>query len=153
MKKRILIVDDDSQICESLRKVLESEGYDVELAADGHKCLDKFIERRPDLVLLDLNLPDRSGWDIFGALSSLDPFLPVLMITGRRDQSGFAKEAGAGALMEKPLDVPLLLKAIATLIAQDPEVHLGRLVGAEPLKENSSEDSSPVDERKSGKRR
>jgi two-component system, OmpR family, response regulator MprA len=129
MKKQILIVDDDSQICESLRKVLESEGYDVELAADAHECINKFVERRPDLVVLDLNLPGGNGWDAFGSLTSFDPFLPVVIITGRRDQSVFALNAGAGMLMEKPLDVPLLLKAIAGLIAADPETHLRRLIG------------------------
>lgn len=133
MKKQILIVDDDSQICESLRKVLGAEGYDVVLAADAHEFVSKFVERRPDLVLLDLNLPGSSGWDVFGSLTSFDPFLPVIIITGRQNQLRFATEAGVGAFMEKPLDVPLLLKTIAGLIAEEPETHLRRLAGRDQV--------------------
>lgn len=129
MKKRILIVDDDSSICESLCKVLGSEGYEAESTVNAHDSIKKFSERRPDLVLLDLNLPGRSGWDVFGALTSSDPFLPIIIVTGRQNQAQFAMDAGVGALMEKPLDVPLLLKIIAELIAEDPEAHLRRLAG------------------------
>ena len=136
MKKNILIVDDDLQICESLRKVLRSEGYEVEVADDAFETIKKFSERRPDLVLLDLGLPGSSGWDVFGALTSYDPFLPIVIITGRQNQARFAIEAGAGALMEKPLDVDFLLKTIAELIAEDPETHLRRVAGINRLNEN-----------------
>ncbi|HEV2331307.1 MAG TPA: response regulator [Verrucomicrobiae bacterium] len=138
MKKLILIVDDDSQIRESLGKVFGSEGYEVEFATDGHDTINRFIERRPDLVLLDLSLPGSSGWDVFGAITSFDPFLPIVIITGRQNQLKFAIEAGAGALMEKPLDVPLLLSIIARLIADEPETHVKRLIGISPLKDNAS---------------
>jgi two-component system, OmpR family, response regulator len=129
MKKRILIVDDDSQICESLCKLFRSEGYEVDLAAEAHGTLKKFIAQRPDLVLLDLNLPGSGGWDIFGALTLLDSFVPIIVITARQNQAQFAFEAGVGALMEKPLDVALLLKTIAELIAEGPEANLRRLAG------------------------
>ncbi|HEY1790579.1 MAG TPA: response regulator [Verrucomicrobiae bacterium] len=129
MKKRILIIDDDPSICESLCKVLRSEGYEAESALHPHDFIKKFSARRPDLVLLDLNLPGLSGWDVFAALTSSDPFLPIVIVTGRQNQSQLATDAGAGALMEKPLNVPLLLGTIAHLIAQEPEVHLRRLSG------------------------
>jgi DNA-binding response OmpR family regulator len=129
MKKKILVVDDDPQIRESLRKVLRAEGYEVVLAADGQEAIDKFDPEHIDLLLLDLNLPGNSGWDIFGTLTSLNPFLPIIIITGRQNQHELAAGAGVGALMEKPLDVPLLLKTITELLAESAETRLKRLVG------------------------
>lgn len=129
MKKRILIVDDDSQIRESLAKVLRCEGYDVLMAADGESAEVMFFNNTIDLVLLDLNLPDNQGWDVFGTLTSSNPFVPFVIITGRRNEREAAERAGVGALMEKPLDVPLLLKTIAGLISEGPEFHLKRMTG------------------------
>jgi two-component system nitrogen regulation response regulator NtrX len=129
MKKRILVVDDDKQIRESLGKVLRTEGYEVLLAADGQEGIVIFEGRRFDLVLLDINLPGNGGWEVFGALTSSNPFLPIIIITGREDQQDLAILAGVGALMEKPLDVPLLVKTIAEMIAEESEIHLKRLAG------------------------
>jgi DNA-binding response OmpR family regulator len=83
------------------------------------------------LLLLDLNLPSRSGWDAFERFTALNPLLPVIIITGRDRQYELAEGAGVGALMEKPLDVPLLLKTIADLIAEPAELRLKRLTGRE----------------------
>lgn len=129
MKNRILIVDDDEQIRESLGKVLRTEGYEVMLAADGQEGIGIFDTRRIDLVLLDLNLPGNGGWEVFGALTSSNPFLPIIIITGREDQQDLAILAGVGTLMEKPLDVPLLVKTIAEMVAEESETHLKRLAG------------------------
>lgn len=129
MKKKILVVDDDPQIRESLRKVLRAEGYEVALAADGQAGIGRFNAERFDLLLLDLNLPDNSGWDIFGTLTSLNPFLPIIIITGRDKQYELAAGAGVGALMQKPLDVPRLLQTITELLAESAETRLKRLVG------------------------
>ncbi len=129
MKKIILVVDDDVQIRESLQKVLRAEGYEVVLAVDDQDGIRKFNEQRIDLLLLDLNLPGKSGWDIFGTLTSLNPFLPIIIITGRNNQHELASRAGVGALMEKPLDVPMLLQTITELLAESAETRLKRLVG------------------------
>jgi|APCry1669189204_1035204.scaffolds.fasta_scaffold30801_1 CheY-like chemotaxis protein len=129
MKKRILIVDDDLQIRESLRKLLRAEGYEVVLATSGQEGFDKFDQENTDLLLLDLNLPGCSGWDVFGTITSLNPFLPIIIITGRDNQRELAAGAGVGALMEKPLDVPVLLQTITGLLAESAEKRLRRLVG------------------------
>lgn len=123
------MVDDDSSIRESLRKVLQTEGYEVALAGNGREAIDKFNQERIDLVLLDLNLPVNSGWDTFGTLTAIDPLLPIIIITGRQNQSRLAAAAGISALMEKPLNVPLLLQTIADLLAEEPATRLKRLVG------------------------
>ena len=73
MKKSILVIDDDAQIRESLAKVLRAEGYEVRLAGDGQEAMDREGAARVDLLLLDLNLPQRSGWDLFESFTSMNP--------------------------------------------------------------------------------
>ena len=129
MKKRILLVDDDPAVRESLTHVLTGEGYDVVPAANGIEATDLAGSRLIDLVLLDLNLPKRDGWDTFELLTRQNPRLPVMIITARSNQLFPALAAGAGALMEKPLDFPKLLQTIRDLIAEPVEARLARLTG------------------------
>jgi len=129
MKKRLLVVDDDPQIRESLAKVLRTEGYEVVLGADGQQGLERFDPERVDLLLLDLNLPGKGGWEVFERITFINPLLPVIIITGRENQYDTAVAAGAGALMQKPLDVPFLLRTITELLAEPPAIRLERLAG------------------------
>lgn len=133
MNATVLIVDDDAAIRESLRKLLNDEGYEVVVATNGLEALDLFGPTQIDLVLLDLNLPAKSGWDLFERFTTLNPLLPVIVITGRNNQYKLAAAAGVGALMEKPLDVPSLLRTITELLAEPPETRLKRLVGMSRL--------------------
>src|ERR1039457_2447188 len=105
VKKTILVVDDDEQIRESLHKVLCAEGYKVVLAAAGWEGIVKFNAERIDCLLLDVNLPDMSGWEVFGTITSINPFLPIIIITGKDEQHDLAVLGGVGALIEKPLNV------------------------------------------------
>jgi DNA-binding response OmpR family regulator len=129
VKKKILVVDDSPQIRQSLQKVLRAEGYEVVLAADGREGIEKFDTERLDMLLLDVCLPDISGWDVFGTATALNPFVPIIIITGRNEQHELAVLSGVGALIEKPLDVPKLLQTMAEILAEPSETHLKRLVG------------------------
>ena len=129
MKKRVLIVDDDAAVRQSIRKVLEGTGYEVATASDGEAAVVQFVPEQIDLVLLDLNLPLRSGWDVFERLTTRYPFVPVIIITGIPDQYRTALVAGAGALMEKPIDVPALLNTMEELLAEPKEARLRRMCG------------------------
>jgi DNA-binding response OmpR family regulator len=129
MKKTILVVDDDEQIRESLCKVLRAEGYDVLLAANGQEGIGILYTVQFDLLLLDVTLPDISGWELFGTLTSINPFLPIIIITGRNEQYELAMLGGVGAFVEKPLDIPLLLEKVKELLEELPENHLQRLAG------------------------
>lgn len=129
MSKRILVVDDDAQIRAALRKALQAEGHEVVLAANGQEGIEKFHAHAIDLLVLDLNLPVTSGWDAFERLTSISPLVPIIIITGRRDQRDVAAAAGVGALFEKPFDVPALLATIQQLLAEPPELQLQRLAG------------------------
>jgi DNA-binding NtrC family response regulator len=127
-KKRVLIVDDDLAVRSSLKKVLETAGYEVIMAQDGREAAE-FPSASLDVVLLDLNLSAHSGWDVFEHLTAQHPFLPVIIITAMPDQYKTAKHAGAGAIMEKPIEAPVLLKTMRDLIAEPMDARLGRLCG------------------------
>jgi two-component system response regulator RegX3 len=129
LPERILIVDDDASVREMLSRVLEEEGYHTVRAADGPEALDIAATIRIDLVLLDLNLPGKSGWDTFEILTSDNPFLPVIIVTARSNQIFTALSAGVGALLEKPLSFPKLLETIDTLLKESNESRLARMAG------------------------
>lgn len=129
MSKRILVADDDAQIRAALRKALQAEGHEVVLAADGQEGIAQYHANAIDLLVLDLNLPVKNGWDTFEQLTSVSPLVPIVIITGRRDQRDAAAAAGVGALFEKPFHVPELLGTIKQLLAEPPELQLKRLAG------------------------
>ncbi|HWZ93836.1 MAG TPA: response regulator [Opitutaceae bacterium] len=129
MKKKILIIDDDPQICKSLRKVLQAEGYEVVLAASGREGLDKFDPVHTDLVMLDINLPGEKGWDVFARITSINALLPIIIITGRQDQFEMAAAAGVGALIEKPMDMLFLLQTVAEMLVEPLDARIERLAG------------------------
>ena len=129
IKTTVLVIDDDAAVRQSVAKVLEGAGYAVAAAADGEEAVVQFAPERVDLVLLDLNLPRRSGWDVFELLTTQYPLVPVIIITGMANQYRTALAAGAGALMEKPIDAPVLLKTIRELLAEPKEARLRRLCG------------------------
>lgn len=118
MKKTILLADDDASIRTMVGRLLESEDYDVVLAGSGRETTSRFADDPPDLVLLDLNMPDKDGWEAFRVISGLDGSVPVIVITARPHQYDEAVRRRIDALMEKPLDLPLLLHAIQNLLAE-----------------------------------
>jgi DNA-binding response OmpR family regulator len=125
----ILIVDDDDSVREMLRRVLVGEGYAVATAANGAEALQIAAQGDIDLVLLDLNLPAMSGWDTYERLTRANPAMAVIVITARSSQLVMAEGAGVGALLEKPLDFPTLLRTVTSLLAEPPETRLDRLSG------------------------
>lgn len=129
MKKRLLLVDDDSGVREALANVLTGENYEVVPATNGIEAIDLASRTEMDLVLLDLNLPKKNGWDTFEILIRENPGLPVVIITARSNQLFPALASGVGALMEKPLDLPKLLQTIHNLLAEPMESRLARLAG------------------------
>jgi DNA-binding response OmpR family regulator len=129
---RVLLVDDDRSVLDALGAVLESEGFEVLRAADGREAVEKFRDHRVDLMLLDLNMPVKGGWDTFERLTSIDPLLPVIVITARPDAYPIALARGVAALMQKPLDIRLLLEAIRYLLAEPAERRLSRSISHEP---------------------
>ena len=129
LKNRVLIVDDDVSVRESISRVLTDAGYEVAQAGDGLEALAKNDPKQIDLLLLDLGLPNKSGWDIFENFTGQNPTLPIIIITGQSRQSAMAMASGVGALMEKPLDAGMLLETMQELLTEPEEARLRRLCG------------------------
>ena len=129
--KRILLVDDDPTVRDSLNDVLVSEGYIVISGENGQQALELAASSSVDLVLLDLNMPVKNGWDTFEHLTREHPLIPIIIATARPNQLFTAVNAGVGALLEKPMDIPMLLRTIRKLLAESTEQRLGRLAGKE----------------------
>ena len=115
-KKTILIADDEINTREALAAVLE-EKYSVRLAENGRAAVREFIEAKPDLILLDLNMPDIDGWMAFEVIARMAPDMPVIVITARPGQARRAAQAGIDMLLEKPLNIPVLLETIQSVLA------------------------------------
>jgi DNA-binding response OmpR family regulator len=125
----ILLVDDDPAIREMVGRVLSREGYVVLCAANGAEAVAITEINHVDLVMLDLNMPVQGGWDAFAQITSRDPLVAVIIITARSNQLFTALGAGVGALLEKPLDFPVLLKTVEALLEETSEKRLARLTG------------------------
>ena len=115
---RVLVVDDERNIRESLAKVLRAEGYVVCLAENGADALALYEVEPPDVVLLDLNMPVRNGWDALDQMIELNPRQAIIIITGRSPQLSWAGAMGTGTLIEKPIDMAELLACIRRMLAE-----------------------------------
>ena len=129
--KRILLVDDDPTVRDSLNDVLVSEGYFVMPAENGQQALELARRLPVDLALLDLNMPVKNGWDTFEHLTREHPLIPIIIVTARPNQLFTAINAGVGALLEKPMDIAMLLRTMEKLLAESAEQRLARLAGKE----------------------
>src|SRR5579872_6575404 len=118
--QRILIIDDEAAIRESLETLLSLEGYAVESAENGELGLERIAEQPFDLVLLDLALPGRNGLEILGTIRERETNLPVIMITafGTVDNVVEAIRGGAQNFVQKPWDNEKLLADIRAAIAR-----------------------------------
>jgi len=130
MKKMVLVVDDDTSVRKSLSKVLRDAGYEVVLAKDGQEAIERFDPHQTDLLLLDLDLPIKNGWENFERITSENPVLPIIIITGQTVQYNTTASEGVGALMEKPFDAPQLLETMEELLAEPKEARRRRLCGS-----------------------
>lgn len=113
MSARILVVDDDVALAEMLTMVLEGEGFDVHHAGDGDEALVMFERVKPDIVLLDVMLPFKSGIEVCGTIRETSG-TPIIMLTARTDTEDIVKglEAGADDYVVKPFNPAELLARI-----------------------------------------
>jgi len=126
-KKTILLADDDTGVREMMGRVLEAENYEVILAKNGNETASKFVDGEPDIVLLDLNMPERDGWSALRFMNAVHPRLPVIIITARPNQYPQADDLGVDGLMEKPLNLPVLLEAIKVFLSETKDERTRRL--------------------------
>lgn len=118
-KKTVLIIDDDPAITESTRLALEAFGYDVQTAGDGATGLALTEERKPDLIILDMMMPKRSGFLVLETLRQLDTDpTRVIMITaneGNRHKE-YAEQLGVDAYIRKPFPMETLIAEVQRLL-------------------------------------
>lgn len=122
MKSRILIIDDEEMVRETLGKLLERYGYEVVVASDGNEGERIFREQPADLVVLDILMPKRDGLDLLACLKKLSPDLPVIAIsgggkTGKLDLLPAARHLGAAMTFVKPFNPHILTDAVAQLLS------------------------------------
>ena len=117
MSDRILVVDDETSICELIKIELELEGYTVETANKGDEALEKFQEFSPDIVLLDLMLPGISGYELCVRFRQ-ERNVPIIMLTALSESEDIVKglDLGADDYVTKPFDMRVLLARIRALI-------------------------------------
>lgn len=117
--KKILIVDDDYEIIDSIRYALEGEGYLVVIARDGNQALALAERENPDLMILDMMMPKRSGFLVLEKLRRVREIpLPVIMITGNEGSrhKAYAELLGVSDYIRKPFAMDRLLQAVEKLL-------------------------------------
>jgi DNA-binding response OmpR family regulator len=115
---RILVVEDEVHVAGFLRDALTEIGYAVAVAAGGADALNKVVEHAPDLVLLDLNLPDMPGFEVLERLRARSSTVPVVIVSGNTDplMAEAALALGAVKYITKPIELEVLGRVVeATL--------------------------------------
>ncbi len=122
MGKLVLLIEDEPNIIEAISFILSRDGWEVKTHSNGHDAMDVVRARRPDLVILDVMLPGRSGFDLLGDIrgdAALEA-LPVLMLTarGQRKDREMAEAAGVNRYMTKPFSNADVLEAVRDLVRE-----------------------------------
>jgi DNA-binding response OmpR family regulator len=118
--KRVLLVDDDIEIMESMRTVLESKGYEILVARDGNQGLVMAESENPDLVVLDMMMPKRSGFLVLERLRRSRPVpMRVIMITANEGSrhKAYAEMLGVDDYIRKPFAMDRLLESVERLLS------------------------------------
>lgn len=116
-QRRVLVVDDEVGICESIAARLRAEGFDVELAFDGPSAVSRCAEIDPDLVVLDVMMPGFDGLEVCRRIQAVRP-VPVLMLTARADETDMVIGLGVGAddYLSKPFSMRVLVARVQALL-------------------------------------
>ena len=132
--EKILIVDDDINICELLRLYLEKEGFDTEVVTDGLRAIEKFNTCDPDLVLLDIMLPGLDGWQICREIRKIAQ-TPIIMLTAKGEtfDKVLGLELGADDYITKPFETKEVMARIKAVLRRT----AGKASAAELVKEVS----------------
>lgn len=120
---RVLIVDDDRDILRSLKDILQSKGYDVDMAETGQNAIEKARVKYFNVALLDIKLPDMEGTDLLARIHREKPQMMKIMITGypSLDNAVKALNLGADAYIMKPVNPENLLKVVEEKVKEQKE--------------------------------
>ncbi len=117
-KKHILIVEDDLSILTGLKDLLLDEGYEVSTAVDGEKALDLYNSNKFSLILLDIMIPEKSGYDVCKEIRKTDSATPIVMLTAKTEEVDkvIGLELGADDYIVKPFGVRELLARVKAVL-------------------------------------
>jgi FixJ family two-component response regulator len=131
--KKVLVVDDEERVVQSITGVLEDEGFQVASAKSGKEAIEIFQQDKPDVALVDIWMPGMDGMEVLNRLKGISPDCQVIMISGHATISTAmtAVKLGAFDFIEKPLSLDLLLQTIHRALNQPKE-----LMTIQPVEEN-----------------
>lgn len=114
----ILLAEDDTTLRNAITLALSSEGYEVRACKDGAEALAAYAERRPDLMILDVMMPRKSGYDVCAEIRHNDDLLPVMFLTAKSTEEDVLLGLGLGAddFIAKPVRLDVLLARIAVIL-------------------------------------
>lgn len=114
---KIMVVDDDSNICELLRLYLEKEGYDAVIAGNGIKALEMFDQEKPDLILLDVMMPQLDGWQVCREIRKKSQ-CPIIMLTAKGEvfDKVLGLELGADDYVVKPFEAKEVIARVKAVL-------------------------------------
>jgi DNA-binding NtrC family response regulator len=117
--KKILIVDDEAGIVQEIKEFLEEEGYAVRTADSAKTGIPMIAEFLPDVIMIDVKLPDASGIDVLKACKEKSPLTKTIMVTGYVDQHVMdeAEANGRDTFLQKPFDLVRLIEEIEKLLS------------------------------------
>ncbi|MFQ5887861.1 MAG: response regulator transcription factor [Candidatus Hydrothermarchaeales archaeon] len=117
---KILIVDDEPDILFILKNALKKEGYDIVEMTSGNECLLKIEEIKPDLVILDIMMPDIDGWEVCKRIKESFKDIPVSMLSVRKSEDSIEKSlkyANADRHLTKPIKIEEVRRTVKQLVA------------------------------------
>ncbi len=120
MSNQILVVDDNDMNLTLVSKILELEGYQVSVACDGGEAIQSMAEKKPDLAILDVMMPDMDGYELCRKLREppISATMPIILLTAMNSdmEKDLAIEAGANDIWSKPFDMDTFRRRIGELM-------------------------------------
>ena len=117
---KILVVDDEPKICAALNAFLKTRGYAVVSASSSDEAVTAILRERPDVVLLDIRMPETGGMEVFQHIRALDPKVRVIITTGDGDEERAKQFLAMGAFdfVAKPFDLMYLDRTVVALVTE-----------------------------------
>lgn len=128
MSRKIMVVDDEYEVADIVKKMLESEGYEVITANGGEECLEKLEKERPDLILLDIMMPGMDGWTTLKKIKSNEAWksIPVSMLTALPLTPDDTKDKPVNSIenyIVKPFSKKILVQKVQDILDREKEIN------------------------------
>lgn len=119
--KKVLIVDDETNMCSIIRDILVEDGYEVMVAGNGREALGVVQKTVPDLIITDINMPCMSGLDLLREVKNLHPQIQFIIMTAFGELETYLKAMNNGAFdyITKPLNIEMLKIMVAKILGQE----------------------------------